>query len=82
MIFAPAFVTLTSVGWPSTKTRALEELTSRKSGADIPQMLERLESIFDKTNGRDTAWNALGSSIQACSFMVLYDTDASETVAA
>jgi hypothetical protein len=27
---------------------AVEELTSRKSGTDIPRILERLESIFDK----------------------------------
>src|SRR5204862_849839 len=27
---------------------AVEELTSRKSGADIPKILERLEIIFDK----------------------------------
>jgi hypothetical protein len=29
--------------------RALEELTSRKSGTDIPKILERLEAAFDKT---------------------------------
>ena len=29
--------------------RALEELTSRKSGSDIPKILERMESVFDKT---------------------------------
>ncbi len=28
---------------------AVEELTSRKAGADIPKILERLEIIFDKT---------------------------------
>ena len=28
---------------------AVEELTSRKSGTDIPKILERLETIFDKT---------------------------------
>ena len=27
----------------------LEELTSRKSGTDIPKILERLEAVFDKT---------------------------------
>src|SRR5437899_2713625 len=27
---------------------AVEELTSRKSGTDIPNILERLETIFDK----------------------------------
>jgi Helicase conserved C-terminal domain len=29
--------------------RALEELTSRKSGTDIPKILERLEAAFDRT---------------------------------
>ena len=28
---------------------AVEELTSRKSGTDIPKILERLEATFDKT---------------------------------
>lgn len=36
-------------GLAKRKVRALEELTSRKSGTDIPKILERLESVFDKT---------------------------------
>jgi hypothetical protein len=36
-------------GLAKRKVRALEELTSRKSGTDIPKILERLESPFDKT---------------------------------
>ena len=37
-------------GLAKRKVRALEELTSRKSGTDIPAILERLESVFDKTS--------------------------------
>jgi len=37
-------------GLAKRKVRALEELTSRKSGTDIPKILERLESVFDKTS--------------------------------
>jgi hypothetical protein len=37
-------------GLAKRKVRALEELTSRKSGTDIPKILERLESIFDKNS--------------------------------
>ena len=37
-------------GLAKRKVRALEELTSRKSGTDIPAILERLESAFDKTS--------------------------------
>jgi hypothetical protein len=36
-------------GLAKRRVRALEELTSRKSGTDIPKILERLESPFDKT---------------------------------
>ena len=39
-----------NVGWQSARVRALEELTSRKSGTDIPKILERLEAVFDKTS--------------------------------
>ena len=46
---APACEMPTSADWPSVSVRALEELTSRKSGTDIPKILERLEAIFDKT---------------------------------
>ena len=35
-------------GLAKRRIRALEELTSRKSGTDIPRILERLESVFDK----------------------------------
>ena len=37
-------------GLAKRRIRALEELTSRKSGTDIPQILERLEAVFDKTS--------------------------------
>ena len=37
-------------GLAKRKVRALEELTSRKSGTDIPKILERLEAVFDKTS--------------------------------
>jgi len=36
-------------GLAKRRVRALEELTSRKSGTDIPRILERLESAFDKS---------------------------------
>ena len=36
-------------GLAKRRVRALEELTSRKSGTDIPKILERLEAVFDKT---------------------------------
>ena len=36
-------------GLAKRRVRALEELTSRKSGTDIPKILERLEATFDKT---------------------------------
>lgn len=36
-------------GLAKRRVRALEELTSRKSGTDIPKILERLEAAFDKT---------------------------------
>ncbi len=36
-------------GLAKRRVRALEELTSRKSGTDIPRILERLEASFDKT---------------------------------
>ncbi|MCC7280361.1 MAG: helicase, partial [Chromatiaceae bacterium] len=35
-------------GLAKRRVRALEELTSRKSGTDIPKILERLEAVFDK----------------------------------
>ena len=35
-------------GLAKRRVRALEELTSRKSGTDIPKTLERLEAAFDK----------------------------------
>jgi len=35
-------------GLAKRRIRAVEELTSRKSGTDIPGILERLETIFDK----------------------------------
>ncbi len=35
-------------GLAKRRVRALEELTSRKSGTDIPKILERLEAPFDK----------------------------------
>src|SRR5438445_6289807 len=37
-------------GLAKRRVRAVEELTSRKSGTDIPRILERLESVFDKTS--------------------------------
>jgi hypothetical protein len=36
-------------GLAKRRVRALEELTSRKSGTDIPKILERLEAVFDAT---------------------------------
>ncbi len=36
-------------GLAKRRVRALEELTSRKSGIDIPKIMERLEATFDKT---------------------------------
>ncbi len=36
-------------GLAKRRVRALEELTSRKSGTDIPKILERMEAAFDKT---------------------------------
>lgn len=36
-------------GLAKRRIRALEELTSRKSGTDIPKILERLEAVFDKS---------------------------------
>lgn len=36
-------------GLAKRRIRALEELTSRRSGTDIPKILERLEATFDKT---------------------------------
>jgi hypothetical protein len=36
-------------GLAGRRVRALEELTSRKSGTDIPRILERLEATFDMT---------------------------------
>jgi hypothetical protein len=35
-------------GLAKRRVRALEELTSRKSGTDIPRILERLEAVFDQ----------------------------------
>jgi hypothetical protein len=35
-------------GLAKRRVRSVEELTSRKSGTDIPRILERLESVFDK----------------------------------
>jgi hypothetical protein len=35
-------------GLGKRRVRAVEELTSRKSGTDIPKILERLEATFDK----------------------------------
>jgi hypothetical protein len=36
-------------GLAKRRVRALEELTSRKSGTDIPKILERLEAAFDRS---------------------------------
>ncbi len=36
-------------GLAKRRVRLLEELTSRKSGTDIPKILERMEASFDKT---------------------------------
>lgn len=36
-------------GLAKRRIRALEELTSHRSGTDIPKILERLEATFDKT---------------------------------
>lgn len=36
-------------GLAKRRVRALEELTSRKSGTDIPKILERMEAAFDKS---------------------------------
>lgn len=36
-------------GLAKRRVRSLEELTSRKSGTDIPRILERMESTFDKS---------------------------------
>lgn len=36
-------------GLAKRRVRALEELTSRKSGTDIPKILERLEAVFDRS---------------------------------
>ena len=47
------------------KFGAVEELTSRKSGTDIPKILERLEVIFDKTlETQRKADRAAGKQIQ------------------
>ena len=35
-------------GFAKRRIRSVEELTSRKSGTDIPRILERLEAVFDK----------------------------------
>ena len=43
-------------GLAKRRIRAVEELTSRKSGTDIPGILERLETIFDK--GQDAQRDA------------------------
>jgi len=44
---------------------AVEELTSRKSGADIPRILERLEVIFDKAHeAQRRADRAAGKAVQ------------------
>lgn len=40
-------------GLAKRKVRVLEELTSRKSGTDIPRILERLDAVFD--SGLETA---------------------------
>lgn len=34
-------------GFSKRRVRAVEELTSRKSGVDIPKVLERLQAVFD-----------------------------------
>ena len=36
-------------GLAKRRVRAIEEMTSRKSGTDIPKILERLEAVFDKS---------------------------------
>lgn len=36
-------------GLAKRRVRAVEELTSRKSGTDIPRILERLEAVFDSS---------------------------------
>ena len=42
---------------------AVEELTSRKSGTDIPRILERLETIFDKTHDAQRVIDAKANKI-------------------
>jgi len=42
---------------------AVEELTSRKSGTDIPKILERLETIFDKTQDAQRVADQRGGKI-------------------
>ncbi len=58
-------------GLAKRRIRALEEITSRKSGTDIPKILERLESVFDKTmEAQRTAERKAG---QKTSSVVPYD---------
>ena len=44
-----------SAGWPDAIPPYLEELTSRKSATDIPEILDRLERVYMPTNGKGTA---------------------------
>jgi hypothetical protein len=58
-------------GLAKRRVRAPEELTSRKSGTDIPKILERLEAVFDKTlEGQRAAERKAG---QKQSSLVPYD---------
>jgi hypothetical protein len=45
-------------GLAKRRVRALEELTSRKSGTDIPKILERLEAISLRGGGFELRWEA------------------------
>ena len=52
-------------GLAKRRVRALEELTSRKSGTDIPKILERLEATFDKTLEAQRAARLVGGALGA-----------------
>jgi len=53
-------------GLAKRRVRALEELTSRKSGTDIPKILERLEAMFDKSlEAQRAAERKVGSKVSS-----------------
>ena len=51
-------------GLAKRRIRALEELTSRKSGTDIPYILDRLEAVFDKAAVRNELWTGKREGIR------------------